>query len=483
MLNARKLVVGLETHVQLRTATKLFCSCAVEFDAEPNTRVCPICAGHPGTLPVLNKEALRKAILAGLALASDISEYTQFDRKNYFYPDLPKGFQITQSQYPLCRGGSVVLGEKLGGKRIRIRQIHLEEDSGRSQHDSSTNTTLVDLNRCGVPLIEIVTEPDLSSSQEVYDFLTRLKTILRFADISDCEMQKGELRVDVNLSVKDDAHGISTLPCEVKNLNSISSAARAVEFECRRHCHALDTRSVTLKETRGWDDIQGITYPMRSKEATTDYRFISEPDLPPIYIPKSFVDEVRCQMPELPDALCRRLISEYGLSGYEADVLMHEPETTRYFEAAAMQCGNGKECAKWILGDISSAFGGVTGVARQSKIPPLHLAELVSLVSSGRISLYTARTFVLRDMIETGKSPAIIAAGILTDSTTNTELAKHIDAVIEQNPVVVADIKSGRTKAIEVLVGKLMQATMGSFSPLDVRRELLSRFAKVKIGD
>ncbi|HHY60354.1 MAG TPA: Asp-tRNA(Asn)/Glu-tRNA(Gln) amidotransferase subunit GatB, partial [Clostridia bacterium] len=400
-------VIGLEIHAELSTKSKIFCSCTTEFGGEPNTHCCPICLGMPGTLPVLNRAVVEYAIKAGLATNCTIASFTKQDRKNYFYPDLPKGYQISQYDLPLCRNGYVEIETEEGKKKIRINRIHIEEDAGKLLHSETGNYSYVDYNRTGVPLIEIVTEPDLSSAAEAKAFLEKIKAILQYIGVSDCKMEEGSLRADVNVSIR--PKGAKTLGerTEMKNLNSFRSIVRAIESEIERQLSIIEAGGTIERETRRWDENKGVSYPMRSKEDAQDYRYFPEPDLPPLVIKEEVINRLRQELPELPDARKERYMRDYDLPAYDARILTSSRELADFFEAAIQGSQNIKGISNWVMGDLLRILNERNLEVTQIPFPPAYLAKLVGLLDKGVINGPTAKK-VFETMFDTGKDPETI---------------------------------------------------------------------------
>ncbi len=446
-------IIGLEVHVQLKTRTKIFCGCATEFGAEPNTRVCPVCLGYPGVLPVMNEEAIHKTILSGLMLGCEITRLSKWDRKSYFYPDMPKNYQISQYDLPLCKGGRI-------GK-VGITRIHLEEDVAKSFHFETTSG--VDFNRAGTPLMEIVSEPDMRTSEDAFHYLTSLKEILIAGGVSDCDMEKGELRCDCNVSVRPVGQKEFGQKIEIKNMNSISGVKRALEFEIPRQTNALQRGEKLQQETRRWDDDAGKTFLMRTKEYAHDYRYFPEPDLMPVVVSDTMLEEIRKLLPELPDAKRQRFMQKYGLSEYHAGVLVYKPGLANFFEKAVGSSPT--VTANWIMMDSDITT---------SPIQPEHIRELVDSIEAGQISGKQGKE-VLAEMRATGKSPATIIKekGLAQVSDTGA-IEAFADQAIAANEKSVADFKAGNAAALNALVGQVMKLSKGKANPKLVS-EILSR--------
>lgn len=468
-------VIGLEIHAELSTKSKIFCSCTTEFGGEPNTHCCPVCLGMPGTLPVLNRAVVEYAIKAGLATNCTIASFTKQDRKNYFYPDLPKGYQISQYDLPLCRNGYVEIETEEGKKKIRIHRIHIEEDAGKLLHSETGHYSYVDYNRTGVPLIEIVTEPDLSSAAEAKAFLEKIKAILQYIGVSDCKMEEGSLRADVNVSIR--PKGAKTLGerTEMKNLNSFRSIVRAIESEIERQLSIIEAGGTIERETRRWDENKGVSYPMRSKEDAQDYRYFPEPDLPPLVIKEEVVQRLKQELPELPDARKERYIRDYGLPAYDAGILTSSRELADFFEAAIQISSNIKAISNWIMGDLLRVLNERNLEITQVPFPPAYLARLVALLDQGVINGPTAKK-VFETMFDTGKDPETIVKEqgleVLNDDSA---LLAVVAQVMEENPQSVADYRAGKKKALGFLVGQAMKATKGKANPQKLNELFLSK--------
>ncbi len=458
-------VIGLEVHAELSTKSKIFCSCTTEFGGQPNTHCCPVCIGMPGTLPALNRKAVEYTIKAGLATNCTISNFTKQDRKNYFYPDLPKGYQISQYDLPLCKNGYVEIETENGKKKIRINRIHLEEDAGKLVHSEYGHNSYVDYNRTGVPLIEIVSEPDISSAAEARAYLEKLKAILQFIGVSDCKMEEGSLRADVNVSIRPKGSNELWERTEMKNLNSFRAVYRAIEAEVARQIQVVKSGGTIQRETRRWDDAKGESYPMRSKENAQDYRYFPEPDLPPLIIKEELIQRLKNELPELPDARKQRYISEYGLPEYDAGVLTSSKELSDFFEEAARASENIKAVSNWVMGDMLRILNERNLEVSQVPFPPTYLAKLVALLDKGVINGPTAKK-VFEEMFNTGKDPeAIVKEHGLEVLNDESLLLQVVEKVIQENPNSVADYKKGKKKAIGFLVGQAMKATKGKANP------------------
>ncbi len=456
-------VIGLEVHAQLATAAKMFCGDRYEFGAAPNTRVCPVCLGMPGALPTVNAEAVALAVRAALGLGCTVHETSVFARKNYFYPDLPKGYQITQFERPLATGGALALEE--GGHVVRIRRIHMEEDAGKSLHDRLEGCTAVDLNRAGVPLIEIVSEPDLRSPEEARAYLSRLKQVLRYLGVSDCDMEKGSLRVDANVSVRPVGSEELGIRTEIKNLNSFAHVEHAVRYEAERQAALLAESGAVLHETRLWDAVRGEARPMRGKEESHDYRYFPEPDLPPLVLHAAGIADARAALPELPDARARRFRETLGLPAYDAEVLTASRDQADFFEALAGLAGDAKAASNWTMGDVLAWTNETGRPIAEFPVPLERLAELIALVDDGAVSSTAARD-VLALMIERGGAPrAIIEAEGLAQVRDEDALAGWVAEALATHPDEAARLREGEAKLVGFFMGHVMRLSGGQADP------------------
>ncbi len=466
-------VIGLEIHVQMDTKTKLFCSCPVEFGAEPNSNVCPVCLGLPGSLPVINKRAVEFAIRAGLALNCRINTRSVFARKNYFYPDLPKGYQISQYEEPIAVNGWL----EVGGKRVRIRRLHIEEDAGKNIHEGSK--TFVDLNRAGTPLMEIVTEPDIDSPQMAREFLERLRNIMRYTGVSRADMEKGQLRCDINISIRPKGSKELGTRVEIKNVNSFRFVQKAIESEIERQIKLLLSGEKIVQETRTFDPSTGLTYPMRTKEEAEDYRYFPEPDLLPLLIPPQWLEEIKAHMPELPEERYERFIQNYALDQYSAKVLTDNKELGDFFEESLRYYGQDpKLTANWLLNDLLGNLSEAGRDIESSPVSPQSLAELVKLIRENVLSSKLAKE-VIKEMTATGKSPSqIVEEKGLKQVSDEGQIRSMIEEVLKENSKEVERFKAGEEKVFGFLVGQVMKKAKGKANPQMVNsllREMLSR--------
>jgi aspartyl-tRNA(Asn)/glutamyl-tRNA(Gln) amidotransferase subunit B len=472
-----EMVVGLEVHVQLKTRTKAFCGCSADFGAPPNTNVCPVCLALPGALPVLNEHAVELAVRAAVGLGCRIDPVSIFARKNYFYPDLPKGYQISQFDQPLAVGGSVVVGQSDKGTdlRIGITRLHMEEDAGKSIHDRYPGETAIDLNRAGVPLIEIVSEPDIRTSAGAGAYLRTLKQILQYLDVSDVSMEEGSLRVDANISVRPPGQGKLGTKTEVKNMNSFSAVEKALEAEFARQCALLDSGGNVEQQTLLWDGGKETVRPSRTKEGSHDYRYFPEPDLRPLVLDSKWVEQTRKDLPELPDVRKARLASEYELSPVEIEQIAANPAIAEYFEAAARASSDGKAAYNWVMGEVQVALRSSAEEIGHFRVRPADLAQLIKLVRDGTIS-HTAAKRVFAQMAETGKPAAQIAADEgLVQVGDEGAIATWVDEVLNEHPEEAARYLAGEKKLQGVLVGFVMKKSKGRADPKRVNQLLSSR--------
>ncbi|WP_062309842.1 Asp-tRNA(Asn)/Glu-tRNA(Gln) amidotransferase subunit GatB [Alicyclobacillus sendaiensis] len=468
-------IIGLEVHVELKTDTKIFCGCRNDSKSEPNTNVCPICLGHPGTLPVLNERALEFAVKAALALNCKINQKSKFDRKNYFYPDLPKGYQISQYDKPIGEHGYIEIEVNGETKRIGITRLHLEEDAGKSMHAPDGSHTLVDYNRTGVPLIEIVSEPDIRSPEEARLYLEALKSIMEYCDVSDCKMEEGSLRCDANISLRPVGASEFGNKVELKNMNSFRFVQRALEYEVERQRERYESGEPVVQETRRFDEATQTTVSMRTKEEAHDYRYFPEPDLVDLDIDDAWLERIRASLPELPSAKRRRYVDELGLPPYDAGVLTSDPKMAAYYEAVVAAGADAKQASNWVMSDVSGALNAEGKSFAECPIRPEHLAGLIGEIASGKISSKQARE-VFKLMWETGKSAAeIIKEKGFEQISDPAQLQPIIDEVVANNPKSVADYKGGKERALAALVGQVMKATRGKANPTLVNEMLIEK--------
>ncbi len=471
-------VIGLEVHVQLNTQSKIFCSCSTQFGSQANTQVCPVCLGLPGVLPVLNKEVLRKAIQAGLALNCKIATYSKFDRKNYFYPDLPKAYQISQYDKPICYDGFIEIVTDNGIKKIGITRLHMEEDAGKNIHseDSDYKVSYVDFNRTGVPLIEIVSEPDINTPDEAYQYLQNLRSILKYIEVSDCNMEEGSLRCDVNVSLKPKGSTTFGQKVEIKNLNSFRSVKLALEYEIERQKKMLLQNEKIVQETRLWDADRNITFSMRSKEEAHDYRYFPEPDLPPIEISREFIEQLKKELPELPHQKRIRFMQQYGLPEYDAQVLTSTRQLASYYEAVVADGAQPKKASNWIMSEVLAKIDDPETID-SFIVKPKDLAILLKRIDDATISGKIAKT-VFEEMLETGKNPdTIINEKGLRQVTDTGAIESIIDEVIKNNPKSVEDYKKGKDKALKFLIGQVMKESKGKANPQMVNDILIKKLS------
>ncbi len=465
-------VIGLETHVELATRTKIFCSCTTAFGGAPNAHCCPVCTGMPGTLPVLNRKALEFAVKAGLALNCGITRYSKFDRKNYFYPDLPKAYQISQLYLPIARDGAVSIRTAAGDKTIRIRELHMEEDAGKLSHDPGTGLTRIDYNRCGVPLIEIVTEPDFRTADEATAYLEKLKETLQYLGVSDCKMQEGSLRCDVNLSVRPMGSGELGTRTEMKNLNSFKAIARAIGYEAKRQIKLIEEGKRVVQETRRWDENMGATYAMRSKENAQDYRYFPEPDIPPIELSQAYLEDLRSAQPELAEAKRIRYQAEYGLPEYDSRMITSDSVLARFFEALVELGAPPKQGANWIMGEVLGALSARGMEPKDMKLTPATLARLIALVGDGRLNRNTAVKVFEAVFDSDGDVDAYVKAHGLEQVNDDGLVRETAARVLEKHPQSVADYQDGKEKVLGFLVGQVMRELKGKANPQSANRIL-----------
>ncbi|WP_066647971.1 Asp-tRNA(Asn)/Glu-tRNA(Gln) amidotransferase subunit GatB [Christensenella timonensis] len=469
-------VIGLEVHVEMATKTKIFCSCKNEFGSAPNTNVCPVCLSMPGTLPVLNEEAVEYGVRAGLSLNCEIPNFSKLDRKGYFYPDLAKAYQISQFDYPLCSHGEVELdvdGEK---HKIGITRIHIEEDAGKLVHQGSES--LVDYNRGGVPLMEIVTEPDFRNAAQVKAFLDTVRANMEYIGVSDCKMEEGSMRCDINISVRPEGSAEYGTRSELKNINSISAAQRAIEYESRRHIEVIEDGGSIVQETRRWDDGKGKTFPMRDKEEAHDYRYFPDPDLVPVYLTDERIARIKDSLPELPAAKRERYVTEFGLPEYDAGVLTMSKYTAKLFEDCVAIYPEAKAVSNYIMVDLARLLKENNVDAKDIPVSPQDLTDLLKLVSEGVINSSVGKQ-VFEEMFKTGKKPAqIVEEKDLKQTDNADEILSIVQQIIQDNPKPVADYKGGNAKAMTFFVGQVMKATKGKANPKTVNELVKAELEK-----
>ena len=470
-------VIGLEVHAQMLTDTKIFCGCSTLFGSEPNTQTCQICIGMPGVLPVLNRKALEFAMRTGLATNCTISKYSRFARKNYFYPDLPKGYQISQYEHPICEHGHIEIVVDGEAKRIGITRIHMEEDAGKNIHEAAGGYSFVDLNRTGVPLMEIVSEPDIRSPKEAAAYMRKLRSIVRYLGVCDGNLEQGSLRCDANVSVRPCGQAEFGTRAEVKNINSFRYVEKAIEYEIRRQIQVIEDGGTVVQETRLWDANKGITESMRSKEEAHDYRYFPDPDLVPIMVDQKWIDEITTSLPELPDAKMHRFVSDFGLPAYDADLLTSERATAAWFEDAVRAGGQAKAVSNWIMGDLMKLLNEENRSIDECPIRPAQLAGMLQLIDKGTISGKIAKS-VFDEMYTTGRdAEAIVQEKGLVQISDASEIEKVVDEIIARSPKEVARFKAGDEKLLGFFVGQAMKATKGKANP-----QMLNDLLKKKLS-
>lgn len=456
-------VCGLEVHTELATKTKIFCSCSTEFGGEPNTHVCEICSGMPGTLPVLNEKVLEFAVRTGLATNCEITMNNKFDRKNYFYPDLPKAYQISQLYLPICRNGYIEIDDSINGgkKKVRIHEIHMEEDAGKLIHDEWNDCTLVNYNRCGVPLLEIVSEPDIASADEAVQYVEKLRDILQFCGVSDCKMQEGSLRADVNVSVMEKGSDKLGTRTEMKNINSFKAIHNAVETEARRQQEIIEDGGKIVQETRRWDDSKGESYAMRSKEDAQDYKYFPDPDLPPVCLTEEYVENIRKNLPELPDAKKARYMNELGLSEYDTSMICSSVYYVRLFEKTVEITKNPKDSANWIMGELMKMLNDTQILPENMSFRPESLGEIINLLNSNKISRDSAKK-VFKAVFEENVIPADYVKENNMEMVSDSGAIKAVvKEVINSNQKAVDEYKGGKAQSFNFLIGQCMRALKG----------------------
>ncbi len=477
-------VIGLEVHAQLATRTKMFCTCKVEFGAEPNTLVCPVCLGMPGTLPAPNGTAIEYATKMGLAAECNIDRQAMWTRKNYFYPDLPKGYQITQQgenalyDRPICTGGHIDVNLDDGTRKsIRLKRIHMEEDAGKLIHDLTVQDSLFDANRCGTPLIEIVTEPDLRTPREAYLYLEKLKQILEYLEICDANMERGNLRVDANVSLRKDENAPFGNRVELKNMNSFHNIEKALEAEIELQTRIYDEGGTVAQQTKRWDPTKGVTVALRTKEDAQDYRYFPEPDLVRLHVDDAMLQRVRDTLPELPEARRERYVQDYGIPAYDADVLTREKAVSEYFEAVCTIASDKKAASNWVMGEILRAMKDQSIPVSAVKIAPKQLGSMINMITKGTISGKIAKT-VFEEMLATGKDPeAIVKEKGLVVINDASAIEGFVRQVLDKNPKEVEEYRGGKTKLMGFFVGQIMKASGGKANPGQVNEILLRLLA------
>ncbi|MBU8906407.1 Asp-tRNA(Asn)/Glu-tRNA(Gln) amidotransferase subunit GatB [Desertibacillus haloalkaliphilus] len=471
-------IIGLEVHSELKTNSKIFCSCSTEFGAPPNTHTCPICLGHPGVLPVLNEQAVDYAMRAAMALNCEIAPETKFDRKNYFYPDNPKAYQISQFDKPIGENGWIDIEVDGKKKRIGITRLHLEEDAGKLTHSEYGDHSLVDFNRVGTPLVEIVSEPDIRTPEEAYAYLEKLKAILQYTEVSDCKMEEGSLRCDANISLRPVGQEEFGTKTELKNLNSFSNVQKGLAFEEVRQEKELLSGGEILQETRRWDDAKKQTILMRVKEGSDDYRYFPEPDLVSLHIDEAWKERVRADIPELPDARKDRYVSELGLSDYDAMVITQSKAMSDFFEEALTHDADAKQIANWLMGEVSAYLNANYKEINEVPLTAEGLAKMIALIEKGTISSKIAKK-VFKEMIENGGDPEVIVKekGLVQISDEG-ELLKIVTEILDNNEQSIEDFKNGKDKAIGFLVGQMMKATKGKANPQVVNKLIMEEIKK-----
>ena len=473
-------VIGLEVHVELATKTKIFCGCSTEFGGAPNTHTCPVCTGMPGSLPVLNKKVVEFALKAGLAANCQIHQYCKFDRKNYFYPDNPQNYQISQLYLPICHDGWVEIETSAGKKKIRIHEMHMEEDAGKLIHDEWEDCSLVDYNRSGVPLIEIVSEPDMRSSEEVIAYLEKLRCMMQYLGVSDCKLQEGSMRADVNLSVREVGAEQFGTRTEMKNLNSFKAIARAIEGERERQIELIEEGKAVTQETRRWDDNEEYSYAMRSKEDAKDYRYFPDPDLPPIHISDAWIEKIKAEQPELREVKQARYQEEYGLPAYDAGILTESRHLAGLFEETAAIYGNAKKTANWFMGEVLRLTKDKAMDPEQVSFSPKHLADLLVMVEKSEVSPQNAKK-VFEKVFEEDIDPVayIEEHGLKIVEDTGL-LEEIINRILDANPGPLSELLGGKDKVMGFFVGQIMKEMKGKANPASVRETLMKEVEKRK---
>lgn len=467
-------VCGLEVHTELATKTKIFCSCSTEFGGEPNTHVCEICSGMPGTLPVLNEKVLEFAVRTGLATNCEITMNNKFDRKNYFYPDLPKAYQISQLYLPICRNGYIEIDDSINGgkKKVRIHEIHMEEDAGKLIHDEWNDCTLVNFNRCGVPLLEIVSEPDIASADEAVQYVEKLRDILQFCGVSDCKMQEGSLRADVNVSVMEKGSDQLGTRTEMKNINSFKAIHNAIESEARRQQEIIEDGGKVVQETRRWDDAKGESHAMRSKEDAQDYKYFPDPDIPPVCLTEEYVEKIRKTLPELPDAKKERYTTQLGLSEYDTSMICSSIYYVRLFERTVEITGNPKDSANWIMGELMKMLNDTQTLPENMHFRQDSLGAIINLLNSNKISRDSAKK-VFKAVFEEDVIPADYVKAHNMEVLSDTGAIRSVvEEVIAGNQKAVEEYKGGKSQSFNFLIGQCMRALKGKAPAAEVTKIL-----------
>ena len=471
-------VIGLEIHAQLLTESKMFCGCSVKFGAGPNSQTCPVCIGMPGVLPVANKKAIEYVIKTGLAVNCKIAPYSRFARKNYFYPDLPKGYQISQYELPICENGFVEITVNGETRKIGLTRIHLEEDAGKNIHEGAGNYSFVDLNRAGTPLMEIVSEPDIRSPQEAAEFVKKLRAIVRYIGVCDGNMEQGSLRCDANVSVRPAGQKEFGTRTEIKNMNSFKFIEKALDYEIKRQIKILNEGGRIVQETRLWDSDRGITESMRSKEEAHDYRYFPDPDLVPVEVNNVWIEQIRTQIVEMPDARRQRFIAQYGLPGQDADLLTSERTIAEWFEQAVKLGGEPKGVSNWMMGDLMRLLNEENRPFDECRLKPAQLVEMLVLIDQGTISGKIAKT-VFEEMYKTGKdAEAIVKEKGLVQVSDESEIEKVVDEIIQKNPKEAERFRAGEEKLLGFFAGQVMKATKGKANPKMVNELLKKKLSK-----
>ena len=473
-------IIGLEVHIELATKTKIFCGCSTEFGGAPNTHTCPVCTGMPGSLPVLNKKVVEFALKAGIAANCQINQYCKFDRKNYFYPDNPQNYQISQLYLPICHDGWVEIETAAGKKKIRIHEMHMEEDAGKLIHDEWEDCSLVDFNRSGVPLIEIVSEPDMRSAEEVIAYLEKLRCMMQYLGVSDCKLQEGSMRADVNLSVREAGTEKFGTRTEMKNLNSFKAIARAIEGERQRQIELIEEGKTVTQETRRWDDNKEYSYAMRSKEDAKDYRYFPDPDLPPIHISDEWIEELRAAQPELREEKQLRYQEEYGLPAYDAGILTESRHLSDLFEETAVLCGNPKKAANWFMGEVLRLMKDQSIDPEQVSFSPKHLADLISMVDKKEVSPQNAKKVFEKVFSEDTEPVSYIEEHGLKIVEDTGLLTEVVAKILDANPGPLAELLEGKEKVMGFFVGQIMKEMKGKANPASVKETLAKEIEKRK---